>query len=144
MTSLTVDIIIEHEDSILLIKRKFPPYEGQFALPGGFVEEGETVEAAAARELREETNLAVHSGHMQLLGVYSEPRRDPRGRVVSVAYYYALKTPAGITPQVRAGDDAARAQWMPFDQLDNLLMRNGFAFDHGQIIRNYLKVKARR
>jgi len=140
MTSLTVDIVIEHNGSILLIKRKFPPYEGCLALPGGFVEEGETVETAAARELLEETQITVHPSIMKLLGVYSEPGRDPRGRVVSVAFRHTIHA-LYPRPHAEAGDDAARVHWVPLEQIDNLLMRNSFAFDHGQIIRDYLRAK---
>ena len=79
---LAVDIVVNLKGSIVLIKRKFPPLG--FALPGGFVDVGETVENAAHRELKEETSLLARD--MRLIGVFSEPDRDPRGHVVSIAY----------------------------------------------------------
>ena len=81
---LTVDVVIPAEEGVVLIRRGSPPFEGQWALPGGFVDVGETVEAAALREAAEETGLAVELA--RLVGVYSEPDRDPRGHNVSVAF----------------------------------------------------------
>ena len=81
---LAVDAVILFQEGIVLIKRENPPYQGCFALPGGFVEIGETVEDAVAREAREETGLAIDL--MGLVGIYSDPGRDPRGHVVSAAF----------------------------------------------------------
>ena len=82
--SLTVDTLILFENRLVLVKRKNPPYQGKFALPGGFVEIGESTEKAAAREAFEETGLSVEI--IKLVGVYSDPQRDPRGHTVSVCY----------------------------------------------------------
>ncbi len=81
---LTVDIVIIHKEKLALVRRKNPPFQDQFALPGGFVELGETVETAAVREAKEETGLDVEI--IKLLCVYSEPSRDPRGHTVSVVF----------------------------------------------------------
>jgi len=129
---LTVDIIIELTDrqnhSIVLIERKNPPHG--WALPGGFVDVGETVEAAAIREAREETNLDVTL--TELLGVYSDPQRDSRGHTVSVVY---IARSSGGNPQ--AQDDAANLQICHPAQPPGSL-----AFDHRQILQDYLRYKA--
>jgi 8-oxo-dGTP diphosphatase len=122
---LTVDTIIALQDRkgtpIVLIERKYPPYG--WALPGGFVDVGETLEHAAIREAQEETGLQVSL--QLLLGVYSDPVRDSRGHTVSAVYV------AGATGQPVAMDDAANvAIFMP-DDLPEL------AFDHGQILQDY-------
>lgn len=123
--ALTVDIAVLVRGAplrLLLIQRAEPPFAGQWALPGGFVEEGETVAAAAARELLEET--AIEAGDLSLLGVYSAPGRDPRGWTVSIAYLLELETELAA----RGGDDAAAARWFGVDELPPL------AFDHAQIV----------
>ncbi|HIK02919.1 TPA: NUDIX hydrolase [archaeon] len=82
---LAVDILVAKDDKILLIKRKYEPFKGKYALPGGFVEYGETVEQAAVRECKEETGIDVELEG--LLGVYSAPDRDPRGHVISIVFF---------------------------------------------------------
>ena len=125
---LTTDCVISDKTGrVLLIRRKNEPFKGAYALPGGFVEIGETLEAGCRREVAEETGLAV--SQLRLVGVYSDPRRDPRGHTVSVAFAAVL--PEG--PQPRAGSDAAGAEWVA-DWRDRNL-----AFDHGQIIEDALK-----
>ena len=89
----------------MLIKRDNPPFAGSYALPGGFVEVGETVEAAASREAREETGLAIEL--LGLVGIYSNPARDPRGHVVSAAFL------ARGRGELLAGSDARSAQVFP-------------------------------
>ncbi len=117
---LTVDVLIIYEGRIVLIKRKNPPYRDSFALPGGFVEVGETVEEAAVREAKEETGLDVRL--LKLLGVYSDPSRDPRGHTVSVCY---LAIGSGmLKPDSDAKDTG----------LFNLNEIPGLAFDHNKII----------
>ncbi len=123
---LTVDVIIRTDQGIVLVNRKFPPLG--WAIPGGFVDVGETVEAAAIREAYEETGLKVQN--LTLLGVYSEPKRDPRFHTVSVVYTAtAIGVPVG-------GDDAAEAVAYPDDQLPELIV-----FDHKQIINDALRIE---
>ncbi len=108
---------------ILLIERGGAPFQGCWALPGGFVEHDEDVDEAARRELEEETGVKGLS--LEQLHTFGAPNRDPRGRVVTIAYYTLV--PAGrLSP--RAGDDAARAQWFDADNLPPL------AFDHAAIV----------
>lgn len=126
---LTVDaIVIGMEGGVkklLLIERGQDPFKGHWALPGGFVEDDEDLEAAAKRELEEETGLVVDK--MEQLYTVGTPGRDPRGRTVSVVYY----TQEAIDikeQQVKGDDDAADAQWFDINDLPPL------AFDHGDVI----------
>lgn len=126
---LTVDIIIElsrPDTQIVLIERRNPPLG--WALPGGFVDVGESVEAAARREAKEETGLDVELYH--LLGCYSDPARDPRFHTASIVY---LATAEGDPV---AGDDAANCQCYSINRLPSRL-----AFDHDQILHDYLALK---
>lgn len=126
---VAVDLVIQRDGETLFIKRKFPPFERMLALPGGFVEEGEAVEAAALREVREETGVAcLDERDLVLIGVYSRTDRDPRGRVISIAF--KCEVPAGTRAQ--AGDDADEAAWMCQDRAAEI----GLAFDHAEIIRD--------
>ena len=124
--ALTVDGIVILEGQLVLIRRKNPPFQGAFALPGGFVEYGETVEEAVVREVEEETGLLTRIKNM--VGVYSDPDRDPRGHTVSIAF--ELET---ISGSLQAGDDASTASLHPLDKLPEL------AFDHSRIIKYYLR-----
>jgi 8-oxo-dGTP diphosphatase len=129
--AIAVDcVVFDNEGRLLLIKRKNAPYKGGYALPGGFVEYGEAAEAAARRELAEETRLKV--GPLHLVGVYSDPQRDPRGHTISIAYVAV----ATRTAQVRGGDDAASAAFVSGWRKLKL------AFDHKTIVRDALKVIA--
>jgi 8-oxo-dGTP diphosphatase len=127
---LTVDVVvlagIEKSLRVLLIQRGNAPFCGSWALPGGFVEQGEQVVEAAPRELAEETGLQV--GELRLLGVYDTPGRDPRGWSVSVVYLARL--PSEET--VAGADDASDARWFAADELPEL------AFDHGLILADAL------
>ena len=110
---------------VLLVERGQEPYAGHWALPGGFVAPDESAETAARRELAEETGLLDVSGlHLEQLRTYSEPDRDPRMRVVTVAFAALLPDP----PEPHAGSDAAQARWLPYDALGPL------AFDHDRIL----------
>lgn len=132
--AVTVDLVVltvrDHALHALVIRRGEPPHQGRWALPGGFVSVDESLHRAAARELAEETGLAEPPGHMEQLASYGNPDRDPRMRIVSVAYL-AL---APDLPTPRAGGDASAARWSPADQL--LAEAKRLAFDHGQILRD--------
>jgi len=121
----TVDIIIHAAGlGIVLVERKNPP--PGWALPGGFVDYGESCEAAALREAKEETGLdVVLTG---LVGVYSDPARDPRGHTMSVVY----SAQALDTGRLKAGDDAGKARFYALDDLPQL------AFDHGRIVQDFI------
>jgi 8-oxo-dGTP diphosphatase len=129
---LTVDIVIfalhDWELQVLLIQRGVPPFEGQWALPGGFVREGETLDAAARRELEEETG--VRDVYLEQLYTFGDPDRDPRGRIVTVAYYALLTT--DLAP-LAAGTDAGAARWTPARSHPPL------AFDHARILEYALE-----
>ena len=113
--------------SVLMVKRGSAPYKGRWAFPGGFVDDREDVERAARRELQEETGLSARRLHLHQLGAYTAPRRDPRHRVVSVAFLSIL--PAALVPT--AADDAADAEWLPVEEL---LDSRRLAFDHARIL----------
>jgi len=117
---LMVDVVIPSDDGVVLVRRGSEPFEGQWALPGGFVEVGETVRQAAVREAAEETGLAVEVS--KLVGVYSEPDRGPRGHSVSVACLACV-----LSGQMQAASDAAGV-----DILDPAFVE--LAFDHDRII----------
>ena len=128
--SLTTDIFIFDDDfNFILIKRRNDPYKDCWALPGGFVEYGESVETAAMREAKEETSIDVEL--IDLVNVYSKPDRDPRGHTVTVAY-----TAKGDFNLKRADSDAKEIGIFSHDEID-------IAFDHKQIINDCLK-KARK
>ncbi len=123
---VTVDVVLltirDRRLHLLLIRRLAKPYDHRYALPGGFVQEDESLDAAAARELREETG--VEKVYLEQLYTFGDLKRDPRGRVVTVAYY-ALVPP---TQLLRAGTDASDAAWFPVTELPAL------AFDHRKIV----------
>ena len=128
--SLTVDLAVfdpgEPRVRVLLVKRGAEPFRGHWALPGGFVEVDEGFEAAARRELGEETGLELVASHpIAFVGVYGDPGRDPRGRTITVAHATILGDAAS---EVAGGNDAAEAAWHPLDDLPPL------AFDHAAIL----------
>ncbi|MFJ2783621.1 MULTISPECIES: NUDIX domain-containing protein [unclassified Streptomyces] len=125
IVQFTADIVCVRGGDVLLIERGWPPFQGRLALPGGYVDPGETARAAAVRELAEETGIQVSEPDLTLVGLYDAPGRDPRGRFVSAAFMVTV--PATTT--ARAGDDAAAVCWVPFDAPGLL------AFDHTDIVR---------
>ncbi|HLE51238.1 MAG TPA: NUDIX hydrolase [Anaerolineales bacterium] len=131
--ALTVDMVVFSWQAgklyVLLVQRGAQPFAGEWALPGGFVNIDEPLEAAAARELAEETGLTGMD--LEQLHTYGEPQRDPRGRVVTVAYLAVLPPSAAL--DVHGADDAARAGWFPIDDLPQL------AFDHSQIVADAVR-----
>lgn len=132
--AVTVDLVVLtiRRDALhaLVVRRGEAPFKGRWALPGGFVRPDEDLEAAAVRELQEETGLSRDDVHVEQLASYGAPRRDPRMRVVTVAHL-AL---AADLPTPRAGTDAADATWRPVSDL--LTGSVTLAFDHTQILRD--------
>jgi 8-oxo-dGTP diphosphatase len=127
---LTVDTVVLTRDatpSVLLVQRENPPFAGNWALPGGFVDEGERVVSAARRELEEETGLCAE--RIEMLGVYDTPGRDPRGWTVSVVYLARVP----VRAEVKGGDDARDARWFTVAGLPEL------AFDHAAIVADALR-----
>jgi len=124
---VTVDIVIftlrKGSLQVLLVKRGVPPFEGQYAIPGGYIRGDESLEEAALRELHEETG--VRNVFLEQLYTFGDPKRDPRGRVITVAYYALI---ASDKLSLVAGADAAEAQWFPASSLPPL------AFDHKSIL----------
>ncbi len=131
----TVDMVLERDSKILMVKRKKDPFKDHLALPGGFVNEGETIEDAMKREAMEETSLEVHP--IDILGVYSDPRRDPRKHIMTVVFVGII-----VRGKTRAGDDAASIEWIKLGSIDQLRRQNLFAFDHAQILRDYIQWKS--
>ena len=127
---LSVDsVVFDNEGGLLLIRRRNPPFQGEYALPGGFVDAGETVEAAALRELKEEAGLA--GAIVRLVGVYSDPGRDPRHHTVSIAFLVHVRSPEVVA----AGDDAAEAAFVRNWKTVPL------AFDHRKIVEDALRLR---
>jgi 8-oxo-dGTP diphosphatase len=124
--AVTVDaILISKQNSILLIERGRDPFKGKWALPGGFIDMDEELETACRRELEEETGLRV--GDLKQFRAFGGVNRDPRHRTISVLFYAFTEDELAAC----AGDDAAKAQWFPLDQLPEL------GFDHGQILAEF-------
>ncbi len=123
---VAVDIVIftiqEGALKVLLVKRRIPPFKDQLAIPGGFVLPEEDLDRAALRELREETG--VTDLYLEQLYSFGDPRRDPRGRIISIAYFALISA----DQQLKAGSDAAEARWWPVHSVSSL------AFDHAKIL----------
>ena len=124
--AVTTDCVIFGFDGerlqVLLVERGIEPYKGKWAFPGGFLKMDETAEEGALRELREETGL--ERAYIQQFHTFSDPHRDPRERVITIAYYALVKI-----QEVHGGDDAASARWFPLGEIPSL------AFDHDYILR---------
>jgi 8-oxo-dGTP diphosphatase len=136
--ALTADMLVVAGDpggerSVLMIRRGGDPFKGMLALPGGFVDVGETVEQAALRELEEETGVTLEPADLRLAGVYSQPGRDPRGWTVSVLF----RVDVGARPDAQHGDDASAVEWVPVG--DALARPTWFAFDHDRMLRDQLE-----
>ena len=127
---LTVDCVLFYEKSVILISRGFEPHRGWYALPGGFVDIGETIEEACVREVREEIGLNIQHTSLKLIGVYSDPTRDLRRHTVSAAFLAEYNG-----EELNAGDDAESVQIVECWQTEKL------AFDHKQIIRDAWQLK---
>ncbi len=128
--SVTTDCVIFGFDGqklqVLLIERGIEPYKGRWAFPGGFLNPDETAEQGALRELQEETGLT--GAYIEQFHTYTDPNRDPRERVITIAYYALVRI-----QEVKGGDDAAKAQWFALDEVPQL------AFDHDRILRDAMR-----
>ncbi|MFE3785642.1 NUDIX domain-containing protein [Amycolatopsis sp. NPDC059090] len=132
LARLTADVVAfawrDGSWHVLMVQRRWDPYRGQWALPGGHVDVEESFRDAAMRELAEETGVTVAAAELRQVGIYDHPGRDPRGRYVNVAFFAEL--PEATRP--RAGDDAAAAQWRDLDTA----LGDSLAFDHDGILRD--------
>jgi 8-oxo-dGTP diphosphatase len=128
---MTDCVVFEPDGRVFLVRRKHEPFEGFYALPGGFVGLGETVEAACCREVKEETGVSVSKEQLHLIGVYSDPARDPRGHSVSIAYGTTLERPAEPQP----GSDAEGAEWITDWRKVRL------AFNHADILADAMQLE---
>ena len=128
--AVTTDCVIFGFDGnglqVLLIERGIEPFKGKWAFPGGFLNMDETAQEGALRELKEETGL--ENAYIEQFNTYSDPDRDPRERVITIAHYALVRI-----QEVKGGDDAAKAQWFPIDEVPQL------AFDHDRILRDAMK-----
>lgn len=128
--AVTTDCVIFGFDGtklqVLLIERGIEPYKGKWAFPGGFLNPDESAEEGALRELKEETGLT--GAYIEQFHCFSDPDRDPRERVITIAYYALVRI-----QEVKGGDDAANAKWFPLDEVPQL------AFDHDRILREAIK-----
>lgn len=128
--AVTTDCVIFGFDGselqVLLIERGIEPFKGKWAFPGGFLNMDETAGEGALRELKEETSL--ENAYIEQFNTYSDPWRDPRERVITIAHYALVRI-----QEVKGGDDAAKAQWFPIDEVPQL------AFDHDKILRDAMR-----
>ncbi len=134
---VTVDVValteVGGELRLLVVRRGKPPFQGRWALPGGYLEVDEDLAAGASRELHEETGIAVHGDELHQIGAYGEPGRDPRNRTISVAFLIELDHEI----DAEGRDDAAEAEWRA---VEDLLDADDLAFDHATIVRDALEL----
>lgn len=129
---VTGDMIINYRDSgIILVQRKYPPFQNHWAIPGGHIDIGqESTLSCAIREAKEETGLTIPPEIVRLLGVYSDPLRDPRGHYITTAYFCTV-----YDGEPKAMDDAKLLAIFPFNQIPSMKL----AFDHRSILLDYLR-----
>ena len=125
--------IVDDQLNVVLVERGVPPFMGSWALPGGFVLPEETLERAALRELEEETGVKDQPGHLEQLETYGNPDRDPRSRVVTIAYWAIM---AGLD-HLRGGGDAKRAELVSVAKIEDREVK--LAFDHEKIVYDAVK-----
>lgn len=128
----TADVVCIRDGHLLVVRRRWAPFKGEWALPGGYVEPGEMALDTAVRELAEETGVRVPTHSLTKLGRWTAPGRDPRGRFKTTAYTVTVPADTRAT----AGDDAAEVHWLP------LTDATGLAFDHDEIVRAALQLPA--
>ena len=130
----TVDTIIQKGTKVLLVERKKDPFKQMMVLPGGFINEGERAEDAAIREVKEETSLDIVLDN--ILGVYSDPSRDPRGHIMSTVFIGKISDKSDKKEPI-AGDDAATTKWVDLESIEE----EQFGFDHKKILMDYKEWK---
>jgi ADP-ribose pyrophosphatase YjhB (NUDIX family) len=130
-----VDVIIQQDAEVLFVKRKKEPFKGYPGLPGGFVKMGETIEEAARREVKEETSLDIEL--TDILGIYSDPQRDPRGHNMSTVFIGRIPSGENAKKKATARDDASQIEWIDLQTVGD----KSLAFDHKIILSNYKKWK---
>ena len=128
--AVAVDMIVEKDDKLLMVRRNGKTFRYSYAIPGGFINERERVEDAAIREMREETNVDIEP--IDILGVYSAPYRDPRGHIVTVVFVGKI-----IEGKPKAGDDAQDVRWFSWEELS----KTRISSDHVIILEDYQKWK---
>eukprot|EP01119_Soliformovum_irregulare_P018985 TRINITY_DN5927_c0_g1_i1.p1 TRINITY_DN5927_c0_g1~~TRINITY_DN5927_c0_g1_i1.p1 ORF type:complete len:148 (+),score=31.11 TRINITY_DN5927_c0_g1_i1:53-496(+) len=127
-------VMQDNKIEVLLVKRGRPPFEGKLAFPGGFVDENEDPLKGCVRELKEETSL--EGKNPQLIGVYGDPKRDPRGHVISIFYHVDVSN----YDDLKGGDDAADASFYPVEKIKD----EDLAFDHAKLLKDLLSFHKRK
>jgi bifunctional NMN adenylyltransferase/nudix hydrolase len=143
-TFVTTDAVVVQAGHVLLIKRGRNPGKGRYALPGGFISQGESIQDSCLRELKEETGIVFPKEELKLslreTNIFDHPYRDQRGRTITHAFYYHIDR-LGPLPQVKGGDDASHAMWVPINDLG--MMEEEFFSDHLHIINYFIHNTAR-
>jgi len=133
----TVDTIIQKGSKVLLVERKKDPFKQTMVLPGGFINEGEFAEDAAIREVKEETSLDIELEN--ILGVYSDPSRDPRGHIMTTVFIGKISDKSDKKEAI-AGDDAATTKWVDLESIEEETL----GFDHQKILMDFKEWKQSR